>query len=858
MGGNRKIVGIRPETDKAKNQTGLDAPEIELDSTMEVDPEPARSYFESPWQENEGETALEAPGRSTGLTVASVICAILALCWTALLAWSQRASLFDGITLSEGRELIIQWSVPMILLSSVFLILLRSSAAEARRFGDTASLLRRESRLVEERMRTVNGELALARNLLETESREIETLGRTASEKITGYSERLAELVAESNERVRQIETVSTVALENMEKLRNHLPVIATSAKDVTSQIGNAGRTAHSHVSDMVDGFKRINEFAQACDRQVGALRGSVQSAIDQWGQLANEHEANQRLRTEQLTEFAAQARTSLQEDTDNQSLRLSAMMEDLGERCRSILDSLDDRRIEMTAEIEKFNETIAAVQDRNLAEMETRSSRMRLETETAARKSVDTLDGYLISLGEHGEKVGYQIDAIIDKVHGKQLKASEELDLRLGKTSERLKDLDRLRQAQDSGAAAQLEALQSRIAEIQQRLTAIDNEGGSKFAEMAFAVAALDEKAEALIARLTSNGQQVQDLSDSASSVFTQLYEQSDTLGETLTGNLTALSAALVDREKEVAALQNRLAVLTGKSQEFDMSLQSIGQQISTQVENLDRVSDDNSHYLVNALGEAERLTALLELSNDKIEAVQDLAGDDLAKKIDLLQERLGALVSETQQTMHRIVPEIASELGDESAKAMESQLRSRAAEMIGRLERSVDLALGSTREAASHLTEQLRKVDELATNLEKRVSYAKERAEQTVDNDFARRVALIIESLNSTSIDVAKILSAEIADSAWSSYLRGDRGVFTRRAVRILDSSENKEIAQHYENDDGFQEHVNRYIHDFEAMLRSLLSTRDGNVLGVTLLSSDMGKLYVALAQAIERLRN
>ena len=38
---------------------------------------------------------------------------------------------------------------------------------------------------------------------------------------------------------------------------------------------------------------------------------------------------------------------------------------------------------------------------------------------------------------------------------------------------------------------------------------------------------------------------------------------------------------------------------------------------------------------------------------------------------------------------------------------------------------------------------------------------------------------------------------------------------------------------------------------------MLRQILSTRDGNALGVTLLSSDMGKLYVVLAQAIERLR-
>ena len=34
-------------------------------------------------------------------------------------------------------------------------------------------------------------------------------------------------------------------------------------------------------------------------------------------------------------------------------------------------------------------------------------------------------------------------------------------------------------------------------------------------------------------------------------------------------------------------------------------------------------------------------------------------------------------------------------------------------------------------------------------------------------------------------------------------------------------------------------------------------VFTTRDGHALGVTLLSSDMGKLYVVLAQAIERLR-
>ena len=154
--------------------------------------------------------------------------------------------------------------------------------------------------------------------------------------------------------------------------------------------------------------------------------------------------------------------------------------------------------------------------------------------------------------------------------------------------------------------------------------------------------------------------------------------------------------------------------------------------------------------------------------------------------------------------------------------------------------------------------LRDQLAKVNELAGNLERRVAHARSRAEEQVDHDFARRVALITESLNSNAIDLARALDSDVTDTAWAAYLRGDRGIFTRRAVRLLEASEAKAVAQHYENDRDFREHVSRYIHDFEAMLRQLLSTRDGHALGVTLLSSDMGKLYVALAQGIERLRN
>ena len=110
---------------------------------------------------------------------------------------------------------------------------------------------------------------------------------------------------------------------------------------------------------------------------------------------------------------------------------------------------------------------------------------------------------------------------------------------------------------------------------------------------------------------------------------------------------------------------------------------------------------------------------------------------------------------------------------------------------------------------------------------------------------------------SMHSAAIDVGKILSDEIDDKAWGAYLKGNRGVFTSRAVRLIDGSETRAIRAHYENEIEFQQSVNRYVHDFEVMLRRVMAERDGGMIAVTLLSSDMGKLYAALNQAIDKRR-
>jgi hypothetical protein len=122
---------------------------------------------------------------------------------------------------------------------------------------------------------------------------------------------------------------------------------------------------------------------------------------------------------------------------------------------------------------------------------------------------------------------------------------------------------------------------------------------------------------------------------------------------------------------------------------------------------------------------------------------------------------------------------------------------------------------------------------------------------------DDLARRSEDLIASLNAAAIDVAQLLSIDVGDSAWVDYLKGDRGIFARRAVRLLDHASEKKIERHFRHDAPFRAQAVRFITEFETLLKRVIPDREGNALAVTMLSSDLGKLYVALAQATERER-
>jgi hypothetical protein len=220
-------------------------------------------------------------------------------------------------------------------------------------------------------------------------------------------------------------------------------------------------------------------------------------------------------------------------------------------------------------------------------------------------------------------------------------------------------------------------------------------------------------------------------------------------------------------------------------------------------------------------------------------------------------VREAARAAAQHARDAISAVIPESAASLSEAVRGAVDKSVIDSVKQQIAELEAASEQATTAARTASERLTRQLLSLGGSAAALEARIEEERVLREEQDQASMGRSVALLIESLNSTAIDVTKILSNEVTDAAWRDYLKGERGVFTRRAVRLLETGEAREITRHYDEEPEFRDQVNRYIHDFEAMLRRVLADREGDSLSITLLSSDMGKLYVALAQAIERLR-
>ena len=121
---------------------------------------------------------------------------------------------------------------------------------------------------------------------------------------------------------------------------------------------------------------------------------------------------------------------------------------------------------------------------------------------------------------------------------------------------------------------------------------------------------------------------------------------------------------------------------------------------------------------------------------------------------------------------------------------------------------------------------------------------------AKDIADQDLRRH------QRNHACDDRPRLVDREEAERLWRGYSRGDRTVFIRA---LLGNGEKKPlgaIKTKFAEDETFRRYVTRYVEEFERLLAQANEADPENLLSSAFVTSDVGRLYVALSRAIGRM--
>ena len=115
---------------------------------------------------------------------------------------------------------------------------------------------------------------------------------------------------------------------------------------------------------------------------------------------------------------------------------------------------------------------------------------------------------------------------------------------------------------------------------------------------------------------------------------------------------------------------------------------------------------------------------------------------------------------------------------------------------------------------------------------------------------------VQAVPDTFGQLSSGIAEAIDSNALIDAWDRYRHGERKVFTRRLYSLQGQQSFDDIRRKYSRDNEFRAAVDRYIEDFERLIRDVGRRDPDNTLTRNYLVSETGKVYTLLAHASGRL--
>ena len=648
--------------------------------------------------------------------------------------------------------------------------------------------------------------------------------GRTRRKEAEAFTRSVVAMRQEA----RALEALLSVLTQRIDENHSALNV-------VTNQLMGLGDEAATRLGavtrELESGSQQLARHGEALDRAANAARVDIGVLLEDLP------------RAEATTRSMAESMRAAGNEASDKAARFEAQIAALTERTREADVVVGDAAQRLLAQI---------------AEIEASGSRASDKLTETAAQSTTTMDSLLQRAAEALEEIRSGIDiqaatvaALLDQSKAglgrAGVEAAEALGTRINAAGSSLDTLSAQLAEQERVSQRMLADIGMGVATLDERFAQLAADGDARAGTISNALNRMRNDLESLSQHSGTQAGALEGLAERTSAVRAAIEELATEIGQAQAGSERMLAVAEAARPEIEWAHQAsmeagaRLEAGAGAIEEQHDRLAALLAAVDTGVGGAEKRLTELADAVRSADAEATRLSAE--------------TGPALVAALIQVKDAAAHAAERAREAISVVIPESAGQLSEATREALERVVHESVSRQLGEVETVAARALEAARGVSERLTQQMINIGQSAAALDAHLQETSESQRAHDSEQFAKRVSLLIDSMHSASIDVGKILSDETDDRAWAAYLKGDRGIFTRRASRLIGGTEAKAIAAHYETDREFQDSVNRYIHDFEAMLRRVHAERDGGPMAVTLMSSDMGKLYAALSQAVAR---
>ena len=651
-------------------------------------------------------------------------------------------------------------------------------------------------------------------------------------------TERFTRSVITMRTEARSLEALLEVLSQRIQDSRTELTMIAQHlmqlGDETTGKLGGITREFDSSTEKLVRHGDALDRAASAARIDIAVLLEDLPQAEQGARAVADQLRLIGRDSAEKTAAFGEQV-SELAQRTRNADELVAEATNRLSERLGQIETASAGAAARVGEAESAYSGTLDALLERTAASLEQIRSGIDVQAAAVAALVAQASAG----IGKAGADAAESLAANIDQAHN----SLESLSNRVAE--------------QDRASQSMIAEIDRGLALIDQRFTELATNGDERANHFLDSLTRARIELDALAAQASSQDGAIGSLAERTAALRESIERLSTEILENV-GTPIGEAQGGADRLAETAAaVRPEIGWLRDATIEVSERLTATGADIEQQRERFSTLLASVDSGVEDAQSKLVELASTLVKVEREAAALSAETAPALVASLVQVKDAAARAAERAREAIESAIPEAAGKLSEETRAALERVIRESVEERLREVETVAARAVDSARSASDRLTQQMFTLGQTAAALEAHIEQTSKEQREKDSEVFAKRVSLLIDSMHSAAIDVGKILSDEIDDKVWGAYLRGNRGVFTSRAVRLIGGSETRALRAHYESDPEFQRSVNRYVHDFEAMLRRVLAERDGGIIAVTLMSSDMGKLYAALAQAIDKRR-